>query len=66
MIVQQKVILEIDLDYSDELHDLHNNYPLAGYKIKVTEEMLSKCQLQIIVDNNFSLGKNKKNFLSRQ
>ena len=44
----------------DELDDLHNNYPLAGEKIKVTEEMLSKYQLQIIEDYVFFLGKNKK------
>ena len=28
--------LEDHLDYSDELHYLHNDYPLAGGKIKVT------------------------------
>ena len=33
--------LEFDCDYTDELHDFHNDYPLAGEKIKVTEEMLS-------------------------
>ena len=26
--------LLVDLDYPDELHDLHNDYPLAGEKIK--------------------------------
>ena len=36
------------------------NYPLVGGKTKVTEEILSKYQLQIIEDNDFSLGKNKK------
>ena len=40
--------LEADLDYPDELHDLHNDYPLEGEKIKVTEEMLPEYQLQII------------------
>ena len=53
-------LLEFDLDYSEELHDLHNNYPLVGQKVKVTEEMLSQYQLQIIDNNNFSLGKNKR------
>ena len=42
----------------DELHNLYNDYPLAGKKIKVTEEMLSEYQLQIIEDK-FSLCKNK-------
>ena len=52
-------MLEIDLDYPDELHNLHNDYPLASEKIKVTKEMLSEYQLQIIEDNNSSHGENK-------
>ena len=28
-------LLEVDLDYPDELHDLHNDYPLADRKLKV-------------------------------
>ena len=44
---------------SDELYDLHNDYPLAGEKIKVTEEMLTKYELQIIEGINFPLGKTK-------
>ena len=48
--------LELDLDYFDELHDLPNDYTVAGVKTKLTEEMLPKYQLQIIKDNIFSLG----------
>ena len=50
---------EVDLDYPDELHDLHNDYPFAGENVEVRKEMLSYYQLQII-DDNFFLGKNKK------
>ena len=57
-------LLAVYLDYPDELHNLHDNHSLAGKKIKVTEEMLSKCQLQIIEDNNFSFGKIKKLILN--
>ena len=32
--------LEFYLDFPDELHDSHNDYTLAGEKIKVTEEIL--------------------------
>ena len=53
------IVLEADCDYLDELHGSHNDYPLAGEKIKLTEEMLFKHQLKIIEDSNFSLGKNK-------
>ena len=34
--------LEVDLEYSDELHKLHNDYPLAPEKLAVTNDMLSK------------------------
>ena len=53
--------LEIDLDYPDELHDLRNDYPLVGEKIKLTNEMLSEYQLQIIEDNS-SHAENKKTY----
>ena len=35
-------ILEIDLEYCKELHDLHNDYPLCPEKIKISYDMLSK------------------------
>ena len=42
---EKGLILEVDLEYPKELHDLHNDYPLAAEKIKVIENMLSPyCQ----------------------
>ena len=34
--------LVVDLEYPDELHELHNDYPLASEKLAVTNDMLSK------------------------
>ena len=31
--------LEIELDYPDELHDLHNDYPLSIEQLEVSKEM---------------------------
>ena len=34
--------LEVDLEYPDYLHELHNDYPLTAEKLAVTNDMLSK------------------------
>ena len=34
-------ILEVDLEYPTELHDLHNDYPLAPDRLRITKQMLS-------------------------
>ena len=34
--------LEVDLEYPDQLHELHNDYPLAAKKLAVSNDMLSK------------------------
>ena len=33
---------EVDLEYPDELHELHNDYPLASEKLAVSIDMVSK------------------------
>ena len=39
---------------------MHNDYSLAPEKVKVTKEMLSEYQLEIIEDNKFPYGRNEK------
>ena len=41
-------ILEVDLEYPRELHELHNDYPLAPEKLAVTNDMLSKYCKEVV------------------
>ena len=50
------LILEVDLEYPKELHDLHNDYPLAPEKVKVSKDMLSDYCLNIAEKYNISTG----------
>ena len=38
---------EVDLEYPKELHDTHDQYPLAPEHIEIQESMLSDYQLKI-------------------
>ena len=50
------LILEVDLEYPKELHDLHNDYSLAAEKIKVSKDMLSPYAKSIAEKYNISSG----------
>ena len=52
--------LEVDLEYPDELHDLHNDYPLASEKLVVTNDMLSKYCKEIADKYGIKVGDVKK------
>ena len=45
-------IIECDLEYPENLHDLHNMYPLAPEKMVVSEDMLSPYCKQIFKEFN--------------
>ena len=50
------LILEVDLEYSQELHELCNDYPLAPEKTKVSSGMLSEYCKKIADKYNISIG----------
>ena len=35
-------MLEVDLEYPDKLHNLHNDYTLAPEKLEINQNILSK------------------------
>ena len=41
-------LLEVDLEYTDKLHELHNGYPLAPEKLAVSTYILSKYCKRIV------------------
>ena len=53
-------ILEVDLEYPDELHILHNNYPLPPEKLAIPYDMLSDYCKQIADEYEMKVGDVKK------
>ena len=43
-------ILKVDREYPDELHELHNDFPLALEKIYVSNNMLSNIVKNLLVN----------------
>ena len=43
-------ILEVYLEYPDELHELHNDFPLAPEKFAVSNNMLSNIVKKMLIN----------------
>jgi hypothetical protein len=50
------MVLEVDMEYPSELHDLHNGYPLAPESMKIKPEMLSKFARDIAKKFKLTVG----------
>ena len=60
--------LEVDSEYPNELHDLHNDHPLAPEKLVVSSDVLSKYCKKIADKYDIKVGDVKKlipNFRSK-
>ena len=52
--------LEVDLEYSDDLHELHNDFPLAPKKLAVCSGILSNYCKKIVDKYEIKVGDVKK------
>ena len=52
---EKGLILEVDLEYPRELHDMQNDYPVAPEKVKVKKNMLSDYCKKIAEKYNISI-----------
>ena len=48
-----RYFFEVNLEYPDELHELHNDYPLAPEKLAVSSDILSKYCKEIAEKINY-------------
>ena len=53
-------ILKVDLEYRDELHNIHNDYPLVPEKLKINHDMLSGYCKRISDKHSIKVGGVKK------
>ena len=51
-----RYILEVDLEYRDELHESHNHYPITPEKLEIIHRMLSKYCSDILNEYNIKVN----------
>ena len=44
------------MEYPDELHDVHNDYPLAPDKLEITDDMLSRYCSRTVEKHGIKVG----------
>ena len=55
-----RYLLEINLEYPNKLHELHNDYPLAPEKLAISNDMLSTYCKNIADKYDIKVGNVKK------
>ena len=53
---KKELILEVGLEYPRELHNIHNDYPIAPEKVNLSNDMLSAYCKKIAEKYNISIG----------
>ena len=53
---KKELILQVDLEYRPELHDMHNDYPICPERVKVSNDMLSSYCKKIAEKYKISIG----------
>ena len=53
-------ILGVDLEYPEELHDAHNDYPLAPERKAIKPEQLSECLRRFMADLDLTMPNTEK------
>ena len=53
-------IVECDLEYPPDLHDAHNDYPLAAERLDIQVELLS--ETQVAISRHYARTRAAKNF----
>ena len=53
-------MLKTDLEYPNELHNSHNDYPLAPEKLEISQNMLSKYCSDIADEYGIKIGSANK------
>ena len=57
---QKGYVFEVDLEYKEALHDMHNKYQLAPMRIQVEESMLSSYCKEILKNIVFQMERVKR------